>query len=997
MRNVILTATALLAAATAVSAQSLPPALAWRTFQTDGLRVTFAPGLESLARHAADVAATAWPLLAAQVADPPAGTIDIVLSDHVDFSNGYAQTHPSNRIVVYARPPVSEPELNWFNDWVGLVVVHELAHIFHLDATGRLGSAIRSIFGRVPMTWPAFPVRGTPAWSTEGLAVGLESAFTGWGRIHGSFHDMVVRTAVLEDAFDPFERVSSTSPIWPGDQRVYIFGSLFLHHLEQTHGAGTNREIVARTADAFLPPALFFSNVGRRAIGSDLGTAYAAWRDTLEIEYDRTAASLKAAGLTSGTRITRHGRIAQYPRAAPDGWRVAYSAADGREDSAIRIVDAFQGNRLSSIRRNGTGALAWLPDGSGLLYSQPEFAGPYHAFQDLWITDAGGERRITHEARLQDPDIASSGRIVAIRNGGGTTWPVLVDTATGDIRDLVAPAPDQHWSDVRWSPGGTRIAAANWRDGEWSIVVLDTLGSLVRRITDEGAAATPAWSPDGQYLIWSSDRTGISNLYGVPLSAADPGARQITNVLTGAFTPDVSSDGRTLWYSIYSSDGYHLERTAFDPSTWRDPSPATRRPHADPADDVQTDAAAPNDARVNRTAGLNTSSVQAVARRWSPLPTLRPWYWAPVLTDRSGAGTFLGASSSGQDVIGRHAWAARLAFDPGSGVWEGGAVWRNARFGVPIIELAAYRQWDDLGQASIPDTDETRTVVERQDVLAAFAIFPVRRWRSSVQFAAGTEYERDRRLLLRSPAGIRLRDPRDELVSMIARVGFANYRTHAFSISREDGVSIGVAGRIARERDAMEDFPRNYEEITTALAAYRALPLDGFARPVVAARFAALQRTGEGAEPSSIGGISGTPYDIFGVTFSQGSLLLPLRGVERGQRTGTRAWTASAELRVPIAIPGRRPPWSPFYFDRISASVFSDFGDASCSAAQAGVYASCARANAAAGILATVGAELVTDLGIGSWFYSRVRFGVGQPLSGPDRTPAAWIRFGSAF
>jgi hypothetical protein len=40
------------------------------------------------------------------VADAPRGTIDIVVSDNVDFSNGYATPFPSNRIVVYAKPPV---------------------------------------------------------------------------------------------------------------------------------------------------------------------------------------------------------------------------------------------------------------------------------------------------------------------------------------------------------------------------------------------------------------------------------------------------------------------------------------------------------------------------------------------------------------------------------------------------------------------------------------------------------------------------------------------------------------------------------------------------------------------------------------------------------------------------------------------------------------------------------------------------------------------------
>src|SRR5690606_20930610 len=128
--------------------------------------------------------------------------------------------------------------------------------------------------------------------------------------------------------------------------------------------------------------------------------------------------------LTEGTRLTQHGRIALFPRISPDGSRIAYAANDGREVTATRIIDARAGNRLHAWRRNGTGALAWLPDGSGVIVSQLEFDGPYRLLQDLWRVDANGARRITHGARLQDPDISRDLRIVAIENGGGTNRPV---------------------------------------------------------------------------------------------------------------------------------------------------------------------------------------------------------------------------------------------------------------------------------------------------------------------------------------------------------------------------------------------------------------------------------------------------------------------------------------------------------------------------------------------------------------------------------------------
>ncbi|HEX6363480.1 MAG TPA: hypothetical protein VFZ93_11010, partial [Albitalea sp.] len=855
--------------------------------------------------------------------------------------------------------------------------------VFHLDETGWIGNAIRSVFGRVPMTWPAFPVHDTPTWSTEGLAVVVESEHTGYGRIHGAWHEMVVRTASLEDRFDPYERVSSVSPLWPGGQRVYIYGSLFLDHLEEQYGAGTSARMVQRTASSLIPPFLWFGGVGRRTIGESFGSAYRHWRDALAPRYRALADSLRATGLTTGTRITSHGRSALFPRVSPDGSRIAYDADDGREVNATRVLDRTTGRRLRAWRRNGSGALAWLPDGSGLVVSQLEFAGPYRLRQDLWRIDDDGEHRLTHGARVQDPDVSRTGRIVAIENGAGTTWPVLVD-ADGSRRALTGAMPDVHWAFPRWAPDGGRIALSRFTRGRYAIVVLDTLGRTLHEIDDDGVATSPAWSPDGRTLVWSSDRSGIANLYAAEVAAGAP-LRQVTQVVTGAFTPDIAPDGEWLYFAHYAADGFHITRIPYDPADWRDPAPARLPLHADAA------------ARGGDAGAAHVAEQTSAPRAWSPLPTVLPRYWEPVLEERGAAGNFYGLETSGEDLVGRNAWSARLTLQPESGRWAGGAVWTSARLGVPLLQLQIARDWDRFGTARLPDSSFL-TVLERSDAVGLFAIVPIRRFRTSTQLTIGASWQRDSRGLLLAPDSLRLRDPRDDLFSAIGRISFANYVTNDLSISREDGISISLGGRLARERNADPELPQDFEEVTGFLAGYRALPLGGFARPVLAARASAIARFGDGADPTRIGGASGSIYEVAGLfDLGDGSLFLPVRGFGSGVRAGTRAWTASTELRVPLAIPGRRLPLTPFYFDRISLSVFGDAGDASCTAYQATLYASCARANAETGILLSAGAELVTDLGIGSWFYTRVRIGLAQPIQGPDESALVYIRFGSAF
>ena len=181
-------------------AQQVPPDESWRTLETEHFRVTFPDRLEDLARRVADRAEWAHATLSDQFVQGPQGTIDLVVTDHTDVSNGYATPFPSNRIVLYARPPVDSFLLGNFDDWMELLIVHELTHIFHLDRRGRY--SVRGLFGRIPVPVFGFPGFTTPLWVIEGIATWYESALTGKGRVLGTYHNMVLRTAALEGRFE---------------------------------------------------------------------------------------------------------------------------------------------------------------------------------------------------------------------------------------------------------------------------------------------------------------------------------------------------------------------------------------------------------------------------------------------------------------------------------------------------------------------------------------------------------------------------------------------------------------------------------------------------------------------------------------------------------------------------------------------------------------------------------------------------------------------------
>ncbi|HEX5581580.1 MAG TPA: hypothetical protein VFX39_08395, partial [Gemmatimonadaceae bacterium] len=448
-RIVAICAVALGAAGVPAGAQVVPNA-EWRTIGTEHFRVHFTPELEPLARRTAANAERAWAQLAAEL-PPPRGTVDIVVTDGADLSNGYATPFPTNRIVVYAYPPVDNPSLRFYDDWNTIVVTHELVHIFHLDRTRGWWRLAQHVFGRSPFL---FPNQYVPAWVTEGIAVHYESRLTGSGRVAGTFHRTLATDAARAGTLPAPSQVSLASSRFPGGEAAYAYGGLFIDYLSRTRGDSTIARFVNQVAGAPVP--FLLGRSSRRAFGVPFDRAWREWRDSLAAEAPDVPAHGAFAGLTDGVWQ------AQGPRWLGDSLVVA-GLNTGREMPGAYAV-ALDGRRHRIGRRNDASVNEPLAGGA-LLYAQPDFVSPYEIRDDLYVMRDGRERRLTHGARLSRPDARADGEIVAVQALPGTTRLVRVSADGERIEPITGASLDSSWTEPRWSPDGSRIAAVRWREG----------------------------------------------------------------------------------------------------------------------------------------------------------------------------------------------------------------------------------------------------------------------------------------------------------------------------------------------------------------------------------------------------------------------------------------------------------------------------------------------------------------------------------------------------
>ena len=902
-RHPAIVVSTLLAACLSGRARGDDPGLIWRTLETPHFWVHYHEPLGPQAQRLARRAERAHEILAPLLAHAPAGRTHVVLRDNTDSANGSATVIPYNLINVLAVAPDSLSILNDFDDWMFDLIVHEYAHIVHLDTTHGWTRAYNAIFGKT-FVWNAVQ----PSWFIEGLATYHESAQSSAGRVRSSLAEAMLRAATLADRAPSIDQLTGEQRAFPGGDIAYLLGSRFLHFIAERYGQEKLAEISHDYAGAAFPFGL--NRSARRVLGKTYVRLYVEFLADLRRRHEAEAALVRERGETRTRRLTFAGRTLRYPRFSRDGREILFFQSDGLSHAAIRAVGAGGGpwRQLTEVTSDTPPSPA---PGGDLVIERVEPWRTFYRFTDLFRWDAAEDRlrRLTEGARAREPAVAPDGRTIAcavIQADSSGLGIVPISGGTPDL--LIRPENGRQVYTPAWSPDGKTLAYSGRAEAGYRDLFLYHLGSGThRRLTrDRAMDLDPRFSPDGRTLFFSSDRTGTYNIFALDL--ADGRLWQVTNVLTAALQPDVSPDGRRLAFVGLSADGFDLHVMDLDATRfWPSPPAVIDRP---PVPRIET-------------------AVPYPARPYQPIRDLYPRHleidWAFIRSQP----LFVVLSASARDPVGHHGVAAAVRAVPESDY---------ASFGG---SYAYYRLWPTLGAQLERGTarrggfvlDGRNTAYREERTWGRlFAGLPLLRLaehsvsmdlRYTVEFLRNADADRYQP----DPNDVTPRFPETGTIAGAgAGVSYRGARGYDWSVSPEEGRNLAL--RLTVNHEALGgDY--HSTTVTWTWDEFLANPL--LDRHVLSLRLnGGVSRRGDFRRRTAfaIGGFleQDVVQDLLRLSFSGGGARL--RGYPPGVVVGDQYHLLNAEYRFPLGELARGILTLPLYFKHAHMAAFADWGNA---------------------------------------------------------------------
>lgn len=573
----------------------------WLTIKGKNVRVHYHEEAERTAKIVAKIADEIWePITSLYEYEPD--VVDFIIKDIDDFSNG-ATYFFDNKIEIWASS--LDFDLRGTHNWLRNVISHEFTHMVQIQSAMKIGRTVPAFYlqflnyenKRRPDILYGFPnfigsypiaTINIPAWFAEGTAQYMRKDFNydNWD----THRDMILRSYALENKMLTWNQMGVFGKTSLGNESVYNSGFGLTRYIAQKYGEGKLSEISHKLGKLtnFTIDAAF-----KDVLGKDGNEIYNEWSTFLKADYKKRIADVESNKIT-GEIITKEGFGNFYPTFSDDGTKFLYTSnktADYFGLSALYIHD-LSTKKEKQIAAGVRSTASFISGTNKIIYAKLSDDNPkWVNIHDLYTYDLDNEKetRITFGLRANNPSVSHDGKkIVFVFQNDGTVNLATVDIDGKNLKRLTLFENGEQVFNPKFSQDDSSILFDFSFHENRDIATIKTDGSDYRMITTSKADERNPFQTKDDKLYYSSDESGIFNIYSVDLTNGE--RKQLTNVLGGAYMPAVNTNGEIV-YSGYTAEGFKIflinkeEQSKVDPAKkyiWQNNPPLdTDKPKGD--------------------------------------------------------------------------------------------------------------------------------------------------------------------------------------------------------------------------------------------------------------------------------------------------------------------------------------------------------------------------------------------------------------------------------
>ena len=587
--------------------------------------------------------------------------LPVVVDPISDQANGYVDPVNFRSHLFPAHPTFSFGAK--YDTWAQTVAPHELTHAMHFEMDSGVG--VGGLAGLFSEDLSRVLHNFQPVGWIEGVAVYRESQLKPEaGRLDAPLRVMKYRAALGSD--DPWSvgEVMYSGVFERPSRRHYLGGGQLVEHMAEKRG--DTGFIRRATRWNHRLPFLGFGMAMWMGTGQTPAQLSDSFLEEERREEQRRLDSLRQAteqGLTDpAVAAGTEGLHVRRPYWLSDSTLVAYASGYATRPGFYRI-DAHGGERTvishQALTRGRTYAMG--PDTTALYFARQH--------PDLLVRR--GTTLKTHRLDLRTGEARlvseTTGAFTPAKAPGGPVWAARRD---GSFSELVAlddeeatpqaSRPGLRYRQIAASPHGDTIAVLANAGGKQGLYRFDPASSTLEPWLrfEDGTIYDVSWGPEGRYLLFAADPSGIANVYALDRREGD--VRRLTTVRYGALEPALSPNRKRVAFARYQHERFELVTIPFRPESQRPvadlerdwaPSGSVLAASAGSGTSQSSAGRSPSSAAGAPPDGprsdIDVASLRAQSRRYEAWRHLVPRSATPVLRN---VGDLLGSSVSGENL-----------------------------------------------------------------------------------------------------------------------------------------------------------------------------------------------------------------------------------------------------------------------------------------------------------------------------------------------------------